>query len=141
MIGAYIAKFLVRRAFASANSHDLDKFIAAWRDDCTFIYPGDIPASGTHEGKAAAEKWFKKFFEQFPVINFQIKNVCVDNLFDFTGTNTVAVHWYIDSKNKKGLEGHNCGFTLIKTKFGKAYFVQDFIFDTGPEFRKVWGAK
>jgi ketosteroid isomerase-like protein len=139
MIGAIIAKMKVRSAFEALNQRDFPTFSAAWRDDCVFIYPGDVEMSGRHEGKAAIEKWFKKFLDQFPQIHFTLKNICVDNILDFVGTNTVAVHWDTDLTNIKGEKIQNSGVTILKIKFGKALHVKDFFFDSNEAVKKAWG--
>jgi ketosteroid isomerase-like protein len=51
MIGALVAKKALAHAFDALNRHDLPKFMSAWRDDGTFVYPGEIPESGTFQGK------------------------------------------------------------------------------------------
>ncbi len=59
MIGAMIAKQKITSAYDALNNRDCEAFLAAWRDDCTFIYPGDLPVSGKMEGKTAIEKGYK----------------------------------------------------------------------------------
>ena len=139
MIGAIIAKQKISSGYDALNNRDLETFLAAWRDDCTFIYPGELPISGTIVGKPAIEKWFKNFFDQFPKIKYTLKNVCVGNVFDFMGTNTVAVHWDSEYTNKDGNEFQNSGVSIIKIKFGKAESVKDYYFDTGEKFKAAWG--
>ena len=141
MIGAFIAKMKIKSAFKALNKHDFPTFSAAWRDDCVFIYPGDIEVSGRFEGKAAIEKWFQLFLKQFPQINFVLKNICLNNVFDLVGTNTVAAHWDIDLKNCDGKDFQNSGITIVKIKYGKAYYVKDYLFDTGPNWRAGWGVE
>ena len=85
------------------------------------------------------EKWFKKFLDQFPKLIFTVKNLCVDNVFDFVGTNTVAAHWDIDYTNKDGKEIQNSGVTVINIKFGKAVFVKDYLFDPDKKLKAAWG--
>jgi ketosteroid isomerase-like protein len=92
MVGTLVAKRALAGAFAALNRHDLANFMAAWRDDGTFIYPGEVPESGTFQGKSAVEGWFRRFFEQFPTIQFDVQAVCVRNIFDFVGNNVAAVH-------------------------------------------------
>ena len=138
MIGALITKYKIKHAFDALNRRDFESFLSDWREDCTFIYPGDLPVSGKFEGKDAIAKWFKNFLDQFPKLTFTVKNLCVDNVFDFIGTNTIAAHWDINYTNKDGKETQNSGVTVIKIKFGKAEFVTDYIFDTGDKFRTAW---
>jgi len=140
MIGAILAKKSTAKAFEALNRHDLPKLMAGWRDDGVFIYPGDIPESGIFEGKNSVEGWFQKFLEQFPQIHFNIQDICVRNIFAFTGNNVVAVHWNLQLTNKDGREGHNSGVTVITSKGGKVSHVKDFIFDLGEEFKLNWGA-
>jgi uncharacterized protein len=140
MIGALLAKKALADAFEAMNRHDLPKFMSAWRDDGVFIYPGDIPESGTFRGKSAVEDWFRRFFEQFPEIRFDVQDICVRNIFDLTGTNVVAVHWEIQLTNKDGRAGHNSGVTVVSIRRGKVFLVKDYIFDLGENFRLNWSA-
>jgi len=141
MIGVYIAKKKVISAVAAMNRHDYKAVIADWSKNCVFVYPGNVPASGRIEGITEIEKWFKVFFEQFPGIEFTIKNICCENIFDFTGSNVLAMHWEIVLTNRDGNKFHNYGITLIIIKFGKVIYVQDFISDTGDVFRASWNLK
>jgi ketosteroid isomerase-like protein len=56
MIGAFIAKKKVSSAFDALNRRDFSAFLSGWKDDCVFIYPGDISTSGKMEGKTSIEK-------------------------------------------------------------------------------------
>jgi ketosteroid isomerase-like protein len=138
MIGALVAKKALASAFEALNRHDLSKFMSAWRDDGVFIYPGEIPESGTFRGKSAVEGWFRNFLDQFPSIRFDVKDICVRNIFDLTGTNTVAVHWNLQLTNRHGRAGQNSGVTVVHIKGGKAFLVKDFIFDLGENFKLNW---
>jgi ketosteroid isomerase-like protein len=140
MIGAVVAKKAIAEAFEAMNRHDLSRFMSGWRDDGVFIYPGEIPASGTFQGKSAVEGWFRNFFEQFPKIQFDVQDICVRNIFALTGNNVVAVHWNIQLTNRDGREGQNSGVTVISIKGGKVLLVKDFIFDLGENFKLNWSA-
>lgn len=140
MIGALVAKRALASAFEALNRHDLPKFMAAWREDGAFVYPGEIPESGTFQGKSAVEGWFRHFFEQFPRIQFDIQDICVKNIFDLAGTNTAAVHWNIHLTNREGRVGENSGVTVISIRRGKVIYAKDFIFDLGPNFKQNWSA-
>jgi ketosteroid isomerase-like protein len=138
MIGALIAKKALADAFGALNRHDLPKFMSAWRDDGVFVYPGDLPQSGTFQGKSAVEGWFRRFFEQFPTIQFDVQDVCVRNIFDLSGTNVVAVHWNLQLTNREGRVGQNSGVTVVSIERGRVFLVKDFISDLGENFRLSW---
>src|SRR4030066_1406633 len=140
MIGALIARKAIADSFQAMNNHNLPKFMSAWRDDGIFIYPGGIWASGTFQGKAAVEGWVRKFFDQFPKIQFDIQDICVKNIFAMSGNNVVAVHWNIHLTNKVGRVGQNSGVTVISIKGGKGCPIKDFIFDLGMNFKLNWSA-
>jgi ketosteroid isomerase-like protein len=140
MIGAIVARKALADAFDALNRHDLPEFMKAWRDDGVFVYPGEIPESGTFQGKSAVEGWFRHFFEQFPGIRFDIQDICVRNIFDLAGTNVVAVHWNIQLTNRDGRVGQNSGVTVVNIKRGKVFLVKDFIFDLGDNFMRNWSA-
>jgi ketosteroid isomerase-like protein len=140
MIGAILAKKAVTGAFDALNRRDLPAFMLSWRDDGTFVYPGEISESGTFQGKSAVEGWFRHFLEQFPGIRFDLQAVCVRNLFDLLGTNVVAVHWKIYLTNREGRVGENSGVTVVNIDRGKVFLVKDFIFDLGENFRRNWSA-
>ena len=138
MIGALVATKALADSFDALNRHDLPKFMAAWRDDGVFIYPGEIPESGTFQGKSAVEGWFRRFFDQFPTIQFDVQDICVRNIFDLAGNNVVVVHWNIQLTNREGRVGQNSGVTVVSIKRGKVFLVKDFIFDLGVNFRRNW---
>lgn len=140
MIGALVARKAIAGSFEALNRHDLTKFMSAWHDDGVFIYPGEIPASGTFKGKTAVEGWFRRFLDQFPNIKFDIQDICVRNISALGGTNVVTVHWNIHLTNREGRVGHNSGVTVITIRGGKVILAKDFIFDLGREFKLNWSA-
>ena len=140
MIGAIIAKRAISTTYDAMSRQDLAEVMSVWREDGVFIYPGEIPESGTFEGKDAIEGWFRNFFEKYQKIRFEIIDVCVKNIFDLTGTNVIAVHWNVYLTNIDGREGQNSGVSLINIERGKAFLVKDFIFDLGENFKLNWGA-
>ena len=138
MIGAIVAKRKARSGFDALSRHDLDKFLADWADDATFIYPGDLPVSGEIEGKEAIREWFRKFMDQFPLSSFTVRNICVQNIFAFGGTNVLAVEWDVKLTNRDEEEIENSGVTTISLKRGKAILVRDYIFDSEAA-KRGWG--
>ncbi len=140
MIGALIARKAIAGSFDALNRHDLTKFMSSWRDDGVFVYPGEISSSGTFRGKSAVESWFRNFFDQFPSIKFDLKNICVRDIFAFGGTNVVAVHWDIQLTNRGGRVGQNSGVTVVSINGGKVVMAKDYIFDLGENFKLNWGA-
>ncbi len=141
MIGALVARRALAGAFDALNRHDLPAFMSAWRDDGVFVYPGDIKESGRFAGRSAVEGWFRHFFEQFPRIAFDVRDICVRNIFDLAGTNVIAVHWNLRLTNREGREGENSGVTVVSIARGKVYHVKDYIFDLGDNFRRNWSAQ
>lgn len=140
MVGALVAKRALAGAFEAMNRHDLPTFMSAWREDAVFLYPGEIPESGTFQGKPAIEGWFRRFFEQFPTIDFDVRDICVRNIFDMVGNNVVTVHWNLGLVNRSGREGRNSGVTVVTIERGKVVHIKDFIYDLGENFRRNWGA-
>jgi ketosteroid isomerase-like protein len=126
------------QAILSRYLRYVPKFISDWAEDATFIYPPAVSVGGKTEGKRAIEKWFEKFVEQFPKVNFKVKNVCVENIFDVTGTNVAVAEWDITYTNRDGKEFTNTGVTVIKGRKGKAVWVCDYYFDTDT-LKKAWG--
>lgn len=138
MIGAVIAKRLAGSGFDALNRHDLAKFMAAWAEDATFTFPGNTPMSGETKGKKAIEAWFAKMMEQFPKINFTVKEVFVSNIFALGATNSIAVEWDVVETNREGKEFHNSGVSIIRVKGGKAVAIRDYIFNT-EILKEAWG--
>lgn len=139
MIGVLLIKMKVPEAFNSLNRHDLEGFLKNYHEEAVFEYPGNITPSGVYKGKIEIRKWFNKLFEQFPLINFKVKEISIANPFDLIGNNVIQVLWEIDLENRQGQSFHNSGVTVIKSRLGKSIYTKDFIFDTGEEFRKSWG--
>lgn len=102
MIGVFLAKKTIADGYEAMNQRNLSKLMSAFSDDVTFIYPGEVPQSGTFTGKGAIEDWWRNFWEIFPRAQFDIQNICFQNIFDFTGTNVAAVHWNLELTNRDG---------------------------------------
>ena len=139
MIGALIAKSKVNSSYDLLNSRDIKNFLANWHDEATWIYPGSISASGEFKGKKAIEEWFQRYLDQFTSLKIIPKSVCVKNIFDFIGTNVVAVNWDEVSTNKDGDQFKFTGVTVINLKVGKATHAKEYLFNTDEELRKAWG--
>ncbi len=82
MLGAWLAQRKTPAIYEAFNRHDLEAVLASFADDVTFIFPGDVRASGVHTGKEAVKRWFEQFFAQFPTLRFTVRQVGVANLFD-----------------------------------------------------------
>ncbi|MGZ4913214.1 MAG: nuclear transport factor 2 family protein [Halobacteriota archaeon] len=140
MIGAFLVKKGIADAYKALNQHDMSRWLSHLSDDVTLMYPGEVPQSGTYKGKSAVEGFMRNFFDQFPRIQFDIQNICVQNIFDFTGTNVAVAHWNLQMTNRDGVEGTNSGVIVLDLKGGKAFRIKEFIFDIGENFKHDWGA-
>ena len=140
MTGARAAKKTITDLYYAINSRELARFMAACDDNGVFIYPGEVPSSGTFQGKGAVEEWFRKFFDQFTKIQFEIQDVCVRSVLGLSGSNVVAVHWNLQLTNREGRVGQHNGVTVVKIKDVKVVQMKDFIFDLGRNFRLHWNA-
>jgi ketosteroid isomerase-like protein len=129
MIGAIIAKKQGGAAYELLNRHDLAKTVAGFADDITLTFPGKTPISGVTRGKKAVEAFFAKMFEQFPKINFTVKEVFVSNIFAFGTTINVAVEWELVYTNRHSKEFVNSGVTTMRVKGAKVVAIQDYITD------------
>ena len=139
MIGTIIAKQSVYKAYQYLNGRDLTVFLADWLDEATFTYPGNLSVSGETNGKVEVTVWFKRFLDQFPEINIVLKHVCVENLFDFSGTNVISAEYENSVTNKAGQNFVYRGVSVITIKKGKTVSVRDYIFDLDDDFRSAWG--
>jgi len=139
MIGTIIAKKSVYNAYKKLNSRDLTKFLADWENDATFSYPGNMLVSGEIKGKDAINEWFTRYLDQFSKINIALKHVCMENLFDFSGTNVISAEYESTVTKKDGQDYVYRGVSIITIKKGKTLSVRDYIFDLNDEFRSAWG--
>ncbi|MEE2732332.1 MAG: nuclear transport factor 2 family protein [Pseudomonadota bacterium] len=128
MIGSLVARHQVKQAFSQLNQKNLEGFLSGWHEEAVFQYPGQLSVSGTFTGRDAIQCWFAGFFERFPRIQFQLKHVCVENLFDLAGNNNVIAYWDVALTNREGRAVENTGTNLIKIRGRKVVEVQDFFF-------------
>jgi ketosteroid isomerase-like protein len=140
MIGALIARQAVKSGFIALNDRNLDKFMKAWAEQSTWIYPGHLSVSGTFTGKENVKKWFEHFLEQFPVAKFDVKHLGVGNIFSLTGNNVFSVYWELVHTNKDGFNYHNSGITFLTIKGARVVQGEDFLFNSaGEDFSRLWG--
>jgi ketosteroid isomerase-like protein len=140
MIGAILAKRGIAKGYDAMNRRDLPAMMADWHDDAVFVYPGDVPASGTFEGKSVIEAWFRRYFEQFPAVRFEVLDICVRDIFDMVGNNVIIGHWNVQVTSREGQAGSWSGVSIFTLQRGKVVALKDIIFDVGGEFRRSWGA-
>jgi ketosteroid isomerase-like protein len=139
-IGAVITKRTIRESFDILNGRDLAKFLTYWADNAVFYYPGELSVSGKIEGKRAITQWYEKFFDQFPTFHYDIKHICIENIFAMGGTNDIAVEAALTLVNREGKEFHTMVVVKIVAQKGKAVLVCKYIFDT-QILREAWGEK
>lgn len=139
MLGALVARWSVRRTYDALNARDLDRFLAAWAEEATFTFPGDVSASGTVTGKREVRAWFEDFLARFPHLRLDVREVCVARPWALGATNELAARWEIELTNREGVSNTNSGITLIRVRQGKVVSARDFLAETGDDFRRVWG--
>ncbi|MCP4577513.1 MAG: nuclear transport factor 2 family protein [Deltaproteobacteria bacterium] len=137
-IGAFMAKKMTVKAFDQLNQNDIEAFLENYGDDAVMIYPGDVSASGETKGNEAVREWFTRMSESGLRNNFTLKNICVEDIFAFGGTNVVAAHWENNVINKHGEKVTYHGVSIIKVVDRKVVSVHDYIFETDL-LKKVWG--
>jgi ketosteroid isomerase-like protein len=137
MLGALFAKQIVRSAFSYFNDSNMEKFLSLWDDNATFTYPGNVSVSGTNEGKSAVSAWFNNLMDTGPSVNFSIKSICVNNIFDLIGSNIITVEWDNFVTNRKGTKILVSGVSVIRIKKGRIIKVCDYIFDPD-KLRVAW---
>jgi len=137
MISAFLAKKVVREGCNHMNRGEIAPLLSRWDDDATLSYPGNMPASGVFNGKKTIEQWFRTFFEIFPKRDFAVKSVCVEDAFDFVGTNIIKAQWDVQMTDHKDNVYKNRGVTVIHSEKGKATSVSDYYFDID-DLREAW---
>jgi len=140
MVGAIISKQAVRSGFDALNKGNLEKFLKAWSDNGTFVYPGKVKAGGQFVGKPEVRRWFEEFIKQFPQRKFTIKHVGVENIFGMVGNNTIFAQFDLELINKEGLKFTNSGVSVIKIKGTKIIHVEDILkISDGDDYKRGWG--
>jgi ketosteroid isomerase-like protein len=138
MIGAMITKAMVRKSFGDFGQRNLDKFMEKWAEDAAIIYPDNLAVGGETKGKEAIREWYQKDWEQFPKESFEVKNVCIENMFALGGTNVVTVEWSVKGENRNQEKFTNGGVSVIHLSRGKVTLMRVYIFD-GEVAKRVWG--
>jgi ketosteroid isomerase-like protein len=140
MIGAIIAKQAVQSGYDALNEGNLDKFMKAWAEQSTWIYPGELSVSGKYVGKDKVRKWFEHFLDQFPQRKFTVKHLGVGRIFALSGNNVVSANWDLELTDKAGLKFRERGVTLLEIKGAKVVRGEDFLSkSSGVEFTGMWG--
>ncbi|MCK7481404.1 MAG: nuclear transport factor 2 family protein [Candidatus Moduliflexus flocculans] len=119
MIGAVLAKMLARRSYGATNRRDAAGFMSNWHEQATLTYPGSLSVSGTRQGKEAIEAWFRHFKAAVPTRALALLSISVQNIFDFVGTNVIAIEWEDRPVNKAGASFCVRGVTVAAARWGK----------------------
>ena len=49
--------------------------------------------AGEQRGKEQIEKWFNNFLNSFPDFKFTLRHICVESIFDISGSNIATLHY------------------------------------------------
>ena len=90
-------------------------------------------------GTAEIFTWFERFLKMFPTLHFTLQHVAVARPWTLGANNEAMVEWTIDLENRAGERKRNRGITAIAIRGAKVAAARDYIFDTGPRFRRIWG--
>jgi len=101
------------------NNRRKDKIIANYADDAVIIYPGKMPVSGTHKGKAAVKKFFDRYFDPSVEEHCVASETYIRNTFALGLTNTIAIRFHTRRTNKAGKTLENTGITALKIRGGR----------------------
>jgi ketosteroid isomerase-like protein len=136
MIGAIMAKRMARSSFDLINRREITKLRAGYAENVTWNFPGNTPISGEMKGKKAVEAAFAKMCEQFPKMQFTVKDVFVSNISALGGTNNIAVEYEV-IKIPDGEESRIRGVSIIRVKGGKVVEQREYIFNIDVE-NEAW---
>lgn len=137
MIGAFVLKKMMGSGTNVMNERDVEKILEHWRDDAVMIYPGSMSVSGRTKGKEALRVFFSKFMEQFPELNFTIRETYIKDMFALGFSNTIASEFEVEYTNKHGETFENKGVTVIKIVSGKVARIEDYYFDS-EKLTRAW---
>ena len=135
MIGSVITKRVIRKGYRSLNRRRIEPFMRGWAEDAVFVFPGKVSVSGEKRGRPAIREFFERVLVQFPELEFRIRSLCLQNAFDFVGTNTVAVEWDLEVVNRVGRRCRYSGVTMLHLRLGNVVLGYDYIFD--PDILRV----
>lgn len=139
MIGAFLAKKAARDAFAAMNRHDIETFMSAWADDPVFEFPKGSVIGGRFRGREEVRGWFERWWDRFPVTEFTIRSISVDDILAMGGTNTIHVEWDLSETDRQGRSFQISGITALKARGGRVSEGRDYIFN--PEvIAEAWAA-
>ena len=133
MIAAIIAKKKALEGIENMNRRDIDALMAGWADDGVLHYPGRVSASGVFKGKEAIRKWYENTFQQFPQLKADAQHVMVENIWDLTGNNTIAVNYEITATNIQGAVNQSSAINMLTIRNGKIVEGRTFIFGSKDE--------
>ena len=126
MIGTLIAKSAVRKGLDSVMSGNVDALHSIFHQDASVIYP----TRGTIEGRPAILEFYRQFLHVFPKVRAVVHVAAVENLFDWVGTNALAVCFEVHTTNRQGVTFTQEGMMLIRLHRGKITLLRYFFADT-----------
>ena len=99
MIGALLAKSIVRKGFATVTGGNVEALTSVFDQEAAVIYP----TKGTISGLPAILDFYRHFKTVFPQVRVDVKEVAVANLFDLVGTNVLAVCFEVYTTDRKSV--------------------------------------
>jgi ketosteroid isomerase-like protein len=105
---------------------NVDALRSVFHEDATVVYP----TRGTITGRTAILEFYRQFLTVFPRVRAVVHAVAVENLFDWVGTNVLALCFEVHTTNRQGVTFTQEGMMLIRLRRGKIMLLCYYFADT-----------
>lgn len=108
------------KLFSEINQHNWEEVISLFDDEGSLVFPGTSPLSGSHLGKDAIRRYFRRMHLAVPDLQFQILNVAESEKI-------VVLEWRNRGETRKGVPYENKGVTVLEFKGEKILQLRDYL--------------
>ncbi|MCW5873816.1 MAG: nuclear transport factor 2 family protein [Anaerolineales bacterium] len=117
----FILKRILRSAFEKLNRGDYASILGQFAPDFQHIFYGDHALSGTRTTSKSNGEWYRRLYEIFPDLHFDLLNMDVSG---FPWNTTASVQWKDRFSGPDGTVYNNQGVHVFRLKWGRVTSLQ-----------------
>ncbi len=111
-----VFKQRLRKAFDHLNQGDYPFILSQFSPQFEHVFPGQHALSGTRTTPESNEKWYKRLYQIFPDLHFDLKNI---DITGFPWDTTASVEWDDHFTGPDGKRYGNQGVHVFRFKWAR----------------------
>lgn len=118
---SFVVKQILRSAFQKLNQGNYQAILGQFAPSFEHTFYGEHALAGTRTTPQSNERWYKRLYEIFPDLHFELLNITING---FPWNTTASVQWRDTFSGPDGTRYNNQGVHIFKLAWGRVTSLQ-----------------